>query len=95
MTRDQRADELLREALAAVDHCRDFYEPEDDWRDLGDAIRAYLDEPHPAREHVWRITTPVENRPVLLDHHPVKREWQAKITRIERAQIGPWESVDD
>lgn len=87
MTRQQRADELLRASLPWL--------PEDalPLREFKDRIRAYLAEPSPEPEYVWRVTTPVEVRPVLLDHYPVKREWQAKITRIERAPIGPWEVV--
>ena len=85
MTRDPRADELLRRTLPILESTIT--------RGLLDEVRAHLDEPQGEPEYVWRVTAPIETRPVLLDHHPVRREWQAKITRIERAPVGPWEVV--
>ena len=96
MTRDPRADELLREALMFMDDDAPYQTPgahEWAWVNLTERIRAHLDEPQGEPEYVWRVTAPIETRPVLLDHHPVRREWQAKITRIERAPVGPWEVV--
>ncbi len=98
MTRDQRAEELLRDLdeleQTISDAIRGRHADHEDlerlWR-----IRAHLDEPQGEPEYVWRVTR-IESgwvAHVALDGKTAADCYSdLPAYRIERAQIGPWET---
>ncbi len=109
MTRDPRADELLRDALASLGACGFI----DGAEDTGDAfieatvekIRAHLAEPQSEPEYVWRATADARAES-FPDQSVIGDEFKARMAaemmcvwsfvsnvKVEHAQIGPWEVV--
>ena len=103
MTGDPRADELLREALDSdykLADSSDYQLVPSEWVAK---VRAYLDEPQPEPKYVWRVIGSDQDGDWA--HHMPMYDDEPEITAIryrqgyggtiERAQIGPWERVDD
>ena len=112
MTRDPRAEELLRRVLDMMEELEGIYSergvPVVGWNGLRERIRTLIETGSQGEpEWVWRVTCATgqdllvvareftdktENHALALATKYFSRD---RITTIERARIGPWESVDE